>query len=73
MSVCLCVCVCVYPSRGVTYIPISVLHDGLCHPGFSPIFIKKIINCGILCKNPDRTFMCVCVYGVCSQVVLVWS
>ena len=40
----------IYDYVGVTYIPISVLHDGYILkmknlPGFSPIFIKKIINC----------------------------
>ena len=42
---------------GVTYIPISVLHDGYILkmenlPGFSPIFIKKIINCWYFVKKP---------------------
>ena len=47
---------------GVIYIPISVLHDGYVLkmkilPGFSSVFIKKIINFWYFVKNPGRTFI----------------
>ena len=50
---------------GVTYIPISVLHDGYILkmknsvPGFSPIFIKKNFNCWYFVKKKKtgRTFI----------------